>query len=203
MSSLYGYGYRSTYSTKDNILRKLRELGATRMEASYSGGNDEGGVDDIRVLRPRGKTDYFLHPVREHKIYQERSLTVIGTEEKVDAYPMHGPYPNKAEARKAARKKMKELPDYLKGNWQPVVGFEPVKATDDLVRLFGVEGDWEDEDQENSLYHLVDSLLESEFGSWAGEFSAHGTIYATVKDGRVWREGETSHMSWDASGGEY
>lgn len=194
--SIYGYS-RSTPSIKASILAKLRELGATRMEAHYSGGNDEGGVDSINVLRPRGKTDYYLHHVREHTVWEGGKQ--VGTEEKLDPYPVAGPYPTKKDAQVDGRKKMKSLPEHLT-KFQPVVRFEPVKATEDLVRLFDVEGDWDDED---GLYRLVDDLLEGEFGSWAGEFSAHGTIYATVSDGRVWRDGEISQPSWDSSGGEY
>ena len=95
---------------------------------------------------------------------------------------------------------MKDLPDYLT-RFQPVVRFEPVKATGELVRVFDAEvGDWDDDD---SLYRLVDDLLEGEFGTWAGEFSAHGTVFATVADGRVWREGEQSTASWHETSGEY
>jgi hypothetical protein len=194
--SLYGYS-RSTYSLKAEILAKLRELGATRMEASYSGGNDEGGVNEIRVLRPRGKTDYYLHHVRLHDVWEAGRK--VGTEERLERYPVDGPYPNKREADAAARKKMKELPEWLL-RFQPVVRIEPVKATDDLVRLFNGEGDY---DEDDSLYRLVDDLLEGEFGTWAGEFSAHGTVFATVSDGRVWREGETSTASWHDSSSEY
>lgn len=194
--SIYGYS-RSRYSIKDEILAKLRELGATRMEAGYSGGNDEGGVNEIRVFRPRGKTDYNLHYVRLHDVWEGGQK--VGTKEVREQYPIDGPYPNKREADSAARKKMKALPEWL-SRFQPVIRIEPVKAEGELVRLFGVEGDYEDD---GSLYRLVDDLLEGEFGTWAGEFSAHGTIYATVKDGRVWREGETSTASWHDSSSEY
>ena len=46
------FGTRGASTLKSIILDHLRRLGATRMEASYDGGNDEGGVNDVRVLRP-------------------------------------------------------------------------------------------------------------------------------------------------------
>lgn len=195
--SIWGHT-RSAESLKQGILAKLRELGATRMEANYSGGNDEGGVDDVIVLRPTRKTDYLLHRVYTRSVWQDRQQ--VGVEEVTDTYPTCGPYSTKKEALAAARAKMKDLPPQFSNGFQPTIRFEPVKATEPLVRLFGVEGDYDDE---GGLHNLVNELLELDFYTWAGEFSAHGTVFATVEDRRVWREGEMSTYSSDESGGEY
>lgn len=190
---------RSGSSLKESILSRLRQVGATRMEASYSGGNDEGGLDEIRVFRPAGKNDYVLHRVRERGLWENGQQ--VGTERVRDSFPSAGPYPTKKAALAAIRGLKANLPDHLRAGYQPVVGFEPVKVEDELVQLFDADvGDWDDRD---SLYGLVDDLLSIDFGSWAGDFSAHGIVLADLPTRRVWREGEVSTYTSDASAGEY
>lgn len=190
---------RSSSSLVDGILARLRSLGATRMEASYSGGNDEGGLDDVRVFRPAGKNEYVLHRVYERNVWENGQQT--GVEEVRDTYPSAGPYSPKREALAAARRKLKDLPDHLSTGYQRVIRFEPVKVLDEEVELFDAEvGDWEERD---SLYGLVDDLLSIDFGSWAGDFSAHGVVLADVRIPRVWREGEMSTYRSDESAGKY
>lgn len=49
------------------LLVVIEKLGATRMEASYSGGNDEGGVDQIRLFN--GQTPVEA-PDDEHPLWE-------------------------------------------------------------------------------------------------------------------------------------
>jgi hypothetical protein len=149
------------------------------MEAHYSGGNDEGGVDDVVVLRPAGR-DYLLWPLQEVMYGPEKGSLVRGYA------PVAGPFPTKKAALEHARS--------LEGR------FEAVKAEGEDVRLIGAEGSWDDE---NGLHRLVDDLLSHDFGTWAGDFSASGIVYADVAEGRVWREGEMSTYVSDESAGEY
>lgn len=43
-----------------------------------------------------------------------------------------------------------------------------------------------------------DSVLSVDFGSWAGDFSASGTLHADRKENKVWRTGSTSQYVDDA-----
>ena len=45
------YGYSSAQEILPRLLVALKEVGGDYVEADYSGGNDEGGVDDVRVYR--------------------------------------------------------------------------------------------------------------------------------------------------------
>ena len=45
------YGYSSAQEILPRLLSTLKEVGGDYVEADYSGGNDEGGVDDVRVYR--------------------------------------------------------------------------------------------------------------------------------------------------------
>jgi hypothetical protein len=182
---------RSVASLKAAILSRLRELGATRMEAHYSGGNDEGGVDSIDVFRPVGKTDYLLWELRTQTQYEDGKPVEVLVR---SSWPSAGPFPNKKAALAAAQ----EMP--ASGAFGATGKFEAVKVEGELVKLVGAEGAWEDED---GLFRLVDDLLEHDFGTWAGDFSASGVVYATVEDGRVWREGESSYYAADETAGEY
>lgn len=178
------WGTQSPASLKLGILDAVRALGATYMEASYSGGNDEGGIDDVTVFRPVTK---------ENPAYLVYELHVQGYGPKkgelVRAYgPKTGPFKTKTEAREGAKAQGLKRGHY-----------EVVQVTDDKVPLIDADvGDWE-----SGLTRLVDDLLSLDFGTWAGDFSAHGTVYADVPSRRVWRKGETSTYRSDSSAGEY
>lgn len=45
------FAYQSPVSIKSTIFSEMEKLGADYMEAGYSGGNDEGGVDDVQLFR--------------------------------------------------------------------------------------------------------------------------------------------------------
>lgn len=113
------YGYPSAAEAKSKLFETMRSHGVAYLEASYSGGNDEGGVDDIEVMKDdRG-----------------------------------------------------ELVEIAKLNWQ------------------------------HPLMEACDRMLSVEFGSWAGDYSAYGTLFADIKQDKVWRSGEMS--SYDEDGAEY
>lgn len=137
MSLLYG---PSQGTAKANLLAALRDTGGVRLEADYSGGNDEGGVTNIRVFDKKG--------------------------EKID------------------------VPDTI---------LRPRKASD---------GSWVKNDANgmvqdyHPLWQAADEMLSTEFYTWAGEFSAWGTLYATTADGKVWREGEIQ-SGYDSDRAEY
>jgi hypothetical protein len=136
------FAYQSPASIKATIFAQMRELGADYLEAGYSGGNDEGGVDDVTLFRraqPRKRKD-----VSEVKV--EGKLTRM---ERVALPP----------------------PGYL--------------------------------DYQHPLHEAIDDLLSIDFGSWAGEFHAHGTVIADALTGKVTREGSQSHESWENDGGSY
>lgn len=178
------WGTQSPASLKLEILDAVRALGATYMEASYSGGNDEGGVDDVTVFRPVTK---------ENPAFLVYELHVQGYGPKKgelerDYFPKTGPFRTKTEAHEGAKA------EGLKRGY-----YEIVQVTDDKVPLIGADvGNWE-----AGLVRLVDDLLSLEFGTWAGDFTAHGTVYADVPSGRVWRAGEVSTYQPDADAGEY
>jgi hypothetical protein len=118
---------RSTEVIKASIFNRLRAFGGDFAEADYSGGNDEGGVEDV---------------------------TVYVTGENGERVP-------------------------LKVN---VVG----------------TGHYKD-----SLWADFNELLTLDFGTWAGDLSAHGTVYADLAQDRVWRTGQISTYEDDAEAGDY
>lgn len=167
---------------KETILSELRRLGATRMEAPYSGGNDEGGCDNVHVLRPVGKSDWMVYDVVQYGQGHEPRRGMLRA----------GPFSTKKEAQTAARALEKST---------YVVSFEFEKAEGEFVELVGADvGDW---DREGGLLQAVNDLLSIDFGSWAGDFSAYGTVYADLHEGRVWREGEMSTYQADPEAGDY
>ena len=173
------FGTRGASTLKSIILDHLRRLGATRMEASYDGGNDEGGVNDVRVLRPVTEENpaWVIYALRQN--YKGELVRDYG--------PMAGPFYSEKDAQ-AAGLAMEET-------------VEIVQVESEFVPLIGADvGTWEDED---GLYRAVDELLSIDFGSWAGDFSASGMVYADLASGRVWREGEISSYASDESAGEY
>jgi hypothetical protein len=48
----YGYGQPSDWIPK--ILAKMEEFGISHIEASYSGGNDEGGINSVMATDDKG-----------------------------------------------------------------------------------------------------------------------------------------------------
>lgn len=134
---------QSPASIKLTIFDEMRKLGVDYLEAYYSGGNDEGGIDDVHLFRraaPRKRKNVEARPV-------------AGTLTKVEKIELPGPV------------------KYL--------------------------------DYDHPLHEALDELLSIDFGSFAGEFNAHGVIFADIPSGRVWREGEVSSYSYDESGGEW
>lgn len=136
MSLLYG---PSQGTAKANLLAALRETGGVRLEASYSGGNDEGGVTGMKILDADGN--------------------------------------------------QLEVPDTIT---------RPPHADDPkwLIREDGLVHD------DHPVWRAADEMLATEFYTWAGEFSAWGTLYATTADGKVWREGEIQ-SGYDSDSAEY
>lgn len=113
---------RSVQELKDAIFAGMKELGADYAEASYSGGNDEGGVDDVALYR---------------HVEDERIEVATPTN-------------------------------------------------------FG----WD-----SPLFEALNDLLSIEFGTWAGDWSAHGTVFADLRQDRIWRRGEMS--SYDPDNEDY
>ena len=102
--SVLDYLFPNPEAAKGRLLNELANIkGATRLEASYSGGNDEGGVDAVRVFNATG---------------EELALALI---------------------------------------------FEPG------------EDAWE-----HPLWEAANAVVSTKYGTWAGEFSAHGTLYADL-----------------------
>jgi hypothetical protein len=119
MSIMEQFGYPSQAEAKSKLFAAMHAHGISYLEASYSGGNDEGGVDEITVLKDdRGET-----------------VTIENL------------------------------------NWQ------------------------------HPLTEACDAMLSTEFGSWAGDWTAYGTLFADRQQDKVWRAGEMSSYSED--GAEY
>ena len=127
MSIMEALGYPNQGRAKVELLRVVREAGATRLVASYSGGNDEGGVDGIVLIDAEGKE----MPTPDQWIERD-------------------PKPGDSE-------------------WA---------IRDGKVSEF------------HPLWAAADAMLETEFGSWAGEFSAYGQLVADTVTGKVTRTGE-------------
>lgn len=130
MSIMEQFGYPSEATAKRSLFEVMKENGAAYLEAHYSGGNDEGGVDSIDVLKD---ADGNAIPIPEQWITRE-----------------------------------------------PKEGDNAWSIRDGKVHEY------------HPLYEAADEMLSTEFGSWAGEFSAYGTLFADVKAGKVWRAGEQS-----------
>jgi hypothetical protein len=126
MSFMEAFGYPSAGSAKVVLLDAVREAGAVRLEADYSGGNDEGGVNEIRIFDAKGE-----------------ALPVP------DSWVERDPKPGDSE-------------------W--------------AIRAGKVS-------EYHPLWAAADAMLSTEFGSWAGEFSAWGMLFADIKEDRVWRDG--------------
>lgn len=139
MSLMEAFGYPSAGTAKSKLLAAVREAGAVRLEAEYSGGNDEGGVNNIVLKGANGETlptpdDTITRPAK----------------------------PGDNE-------------------WQVREG---------VVREY------------HPLWEAANDMLSTEFYTWAGEFSAWGTLYADLKENRVWREGEMQ-SGYDSDSAEY
>lgn len=42
------------------------------------------------------------------------------------------------------------------------------------------------------FWQALDNVLSTKYGSWAGDFSAYGTLYVDVNEGRAWTQGSES-----------
>lgn len=133
MNLMEQLGFPSEAAAKIALMEELKKAGAVRMEAHYSGGNDEGGVDDLKLF-------------------------------------------NEAE---------KEITAPERGQYRDPVGDE---------RGFGPNGQVYVYD---SLWQAADDMLSTEFGSWAGEYSAYGVLHANLKEDKVWRDGQMSSYDDD------
>ena len=129
----------SPFTLKQTIFVEMRKLGADYLEAEYSGGNDEGGINSVILFK-----------------------------------------------RAAPRARKDVLTTTIKGTPTKVVQVKPV-------------GDVYD----TPLWEALDELLSIDFGSFAGEFNAYGTIFADVRLNEIWREGQTSHYSYDDDAGSW
>lgn len=139
MSIMEALGFPNQGQAKVHLLRAVREAGAVRLEADYSGGNDEGGVNGIRIWDAKGE-----------------ELTAP------DSFTQRDPKPGDSE--------------------------------------------WAIRDGKVSEYHplwqAADDMLATEFGSWAGEFSAYGTLFVDTVEGKVTRSGEVQ-SGYDSDGRDY
>jgi hypothetical protein len=50
---------------------------------------------------------------------------------------------------------------------------------------------------EHPLWRDFDDLLSLEFGTWAGDFTAFGTVIADLRENKITRSGEMSHYESD------
>lgn len=125
-------------STKNALFEQMRLLGAAKLEADYSGGNDEGGVGSIRLIAADGTN--------------------------LDGFDMW-----------TTRKPKKG---------------EQAYSHDGLIH------------EPHPLYEAADEVLSLEFGTWAGEFEAYGTLYADASTRKVWREGSIQ-SGYDSDSGEF
>ena len=133
---------QSPSTLKSTIFDEMAKVGATYLEAYYSGGNDEGGIDDVSLFvhaKPRQRKDVV------ERMQDERRVKFV--------------------------KLSLPKPGYL--------------------------------DYDHPLHEALNELLSLDFGSFAGEFSCHGTIHADTSSWRIWREGEISTYTSDSSGGEW
>lgn len=55
---------------------------------------------------------------------------------------------------------------------------------------------------ESALWRATDELLSTEFGTWAGDYSAEGCVYAIASQKRVWSDGTEMVRSDDGRGFE-
>src|SRR5574338_968473 len=117
MSSFMEHYFGTAGNAKSNLLESMRKHGVAYLEARFSGGNDEGGVDEVSVMRDAAGNDVEL----------------------------------------------------------PNMGWE------------------------HELQEACDAMLSTEFGTWAGDFSAYGTLTADLKTGKVSRAGQVSGYTDDSN----
>lgn len=117
MDSFMEQHFGTAEGAKQKLFAAMKEHGVSYLEASYSGGNDEGGVDEVEILKDA----------------DGGSITI------------------------------------------------------------------ENMAWEHPIHEACDSVLGTEFGSWAGEFTAYGRLYADMKEGKVWRTGQQSSYHDDGA----
>ena len=170
---MFGMDLRPAGTLKAIILDQVRLLNATYMEASYDGGNDEGGVSGVTLFREASE-----------------SSPAFVVKAKAEDYTLTEHFNSEEEAKNADLSRYSYRKDLT-----PVV----VRVTEGNVPMADPPGlDWE-----HVLWHAVDDLLSHDFGTWAGDFSASGIVYADPASGRVWREGTMSTYIDDPEAGEY
>ena len=125
--------------TKNTLFDLMAQHGASKLEASYSGGNDEGGVGSLQLLDAAGEK------------LETPEMWITRT-------PKEG---------------------------------ERAYHHDGLIHEY------------HPLYEAVDNVLSLEFGTWAGDFNAYGTLYADATTREVRREGSISHEEYDDDGGYF
>lgn len=170
---MFGMDLRPQGTLKALILDQVRRLNATYMEASYDGGNDEGGVSGVTLYREASE-----------------SSPAFVVKQTAEGSNLTGYFSSEEEAKNADLSRFSYMQDL-----QPVV----VRVTEGRVPMADPPGlDWE-----HTLWRAVDDLLSHDFGTWAGDFSASGIVYADPASGRVWREGSMSTYIDDPEAGEY
>lgn len=119
------YGERSERSILLALLDEMSDLGADTLEAQYSGGNDEGGVQDLYLYKTTPKSEDGDEEGGRVQIENENALRY-----------------------------------------------------------------------DSEVWSLCDELLSTKYYSWAGDFSAWGTLFVSAAERRAWTQGsETQEVS--------
>lgn len=126
------FGEAGTFAEK--VILEMEKLGADYLVATYTGGNDSGGVDGIRIY--------------------SGEIEILAYEEDDLGYPIHR-------------------------------ALEAGSLTD-ISEKMSEEADGE---YAHPLWIACDRLLSTEYYSWAGEFTAEGSVFAVRKNRRVWSRG--------------
>lgn len=122
-------------SDKTKVWRAMEAKGVSRIDAHFSGGNDEGGVTNYTIYDTEGKA-FLDQPPPEGVMGPARDIYPFTHEE-----------------------------------------------------FYGHSDYWP---KEGSLAAILERPVDSEYGSWAGDFSAHGTCVWDLKTRKVTMQGEES-----------
>ena len=110
MSAFMEEHFGTAEENKAKLFAVMKEHGVSYLEAYYYGGNDEGGVQEVEVLKDASGGTITIESM----------------------------------------------------GWQ------------------------------HPIQEACDRVLSGEFGTWAGDFSASGRLYADMKENKVWRAGQQS-----------